>query len=138
LLGRSRVLDADDHAACLGLVENVWRDDLHHHREAHATSDLRGVRCRFRDIFLGNRNAVGVADDLAFRRRQARAFVRFHLIEDFADGIFIRHWAFLPKFYGIWYASNQVVKTSHCCQKPKKAARLTFWHLACQKSSATY
>src|SRR5262249_10879264 len=59
---------------------------------AHATGDLRGIRSGLRHIFFWNGNAVGVADDFAFRGCQTRAFVRFHLIEDFADGIFIGHW----------------------------------------------
>ena len=36
-------LDADEHAAGLGLVQDVGRDDLHHHRKAHAAASLLGL-----------------------------------------------------------------------------------------------
>ena len=36
LFGVGRGLDADHDAARFGLVENIRRDDFHHHREAHA------------------------------------------------------------------------------------------------------
>ena len=86
-------LDADHHAAGFGLVQDVRRDDLHHHRKAHAGRDLGGLGGGFGDAFLRNRDAVGIADQLAFRRRQAGALVRLDRIENFADRIFgIRHW----------------------------------------------
>ena len=54
--------------------------------------DLGGIRRRLGHPLLGNRNAVGVADDLAFRRGQAGALIRLDLIQHLADGIFcIRH-----------------------------------------------
>ncbi len=47
-----------------------------------------GFGGRFGHALFGNRNAVGVADELAFGGRQAGAFVRFGLIQNFADRIF--------------------------------------------------
>ncbi len=38
-----RGLDADHDAAGFGLVENVRRDDLHHHRETHARREIGGL-----------------------------------------------------------------------------------------------
>ena len=100
LLGVFGGLDADHDAAGFGLVENVRRDDLHHHREAHGAGDLAGVGCRFRHAFLRNRDAIGVADQLAFRRGQAGALVRLDGIKHFADGIFVGHLGLLLKHSG--------------------------------------
>jgi hypothetical protein len=86
-------LHAHHHAAGFGLVQDVRRDDLHHDREAHVGRDLGRLGHRFRYALLRHRNAIGIAHQLAFRRRQARAFVRLDGIEDLADRIFgIRHW----------------------------------------------
>ena len=76
LLDVGRRLHAHHHAAGLGLVQDVRRDDLHHHREAHIGGDLGGLGGGFGHAFLRNGNAVGVAYQLAFRCRQTRAFVR--------------------------------------------------------------
>ena len=93
LLGVGGGLDADDHAAGFGLVQDVRRDDLHHHRKAHVGRELGGLGGGFGHAFLRNRDAIGIADQLAFRRRQAGALVRLDRIENFADRIFgIRHW----------------------------------------------
>ena len=83
LLGR---LEAHEHAAGLGLMQNVGGDDLQHHREAHAGGELRGRLGRVRDAFLRDRNAVGVADELSLRRRQRQAALGFHLIENLPHG----------------------------------------------------
>ena len=88
LLGVRGGLDADHHAAGFGLVQNVRRDDLHHHREAHVGRELGGLGRRFGHALLRNRNAVGIAHQFAFRRRQAGALVRLDRIEHFADRIF--------------------------------------------------
>jgi hypothetical protein len=37
-------------------------------------------------------------------------------------------------FYGIWYASGDIVKTNALEKKPEIIGNLTFWHLVCQKS----
>jgi len=81
-------LDAHHDATGLGLVQDIGRDDLHHHRETHVGRELRGIGCRLGDAFLRHRDSVGVADDLAFRRRETGALVRLDLIEDLADRIF--------------------------------------------------
>jgi hypothetical protein len=84
---------AHHHAARFGLVQDVRRDDLHHHREAHAGRDPGGFIGGFGHPLLGNRNAVGIAYQFAFRRRQAGALVRPDRIKNLADRIFrIRHW----------------------------------------------
>ncbi|MGY4331541.1 hypothetical protein ACVWWG_005958 [Bradyrhizobium sp. LB7.2] len=88
LLGVFGRLEADDDAAGFGLVENVRRDDLHHHREAHGRGHLASLAGRLRHALLRHRNAVGVADQLAFRRGQAGAVVRLDLVKHLADGIF--------------------------------------------------
>src|SRR5207302_595361 len=125
LFSLSAGLDADHDAAGLGLVQDVRRDDFHHYRKTHAGRDLGGVCCRFGHGFLRNRNSVGVAHQLAFLRRQTIAFVRLDLIEYVADRVFgIRHWIFLLRrlFYGIWYARDDPVKTSHYLETPKTRA----------------
>ena len=78
-------LDADHDAAGLGLVQDVGRDDLHHHRIAHALGEPGRLGGRSGDAFARHRNAVGVGDQLAFRRRQRRAPVRLHRIQHLAD-----------------------------------------------------
>ena len=98
-LGVSRGLDADHDAAGLGLVENVRGDDLHHDRETHGGRDLAGVGCRFRHTFFGNRNAIGVANQFAFRRGQAGTLVSLDGIKHFADGIFVGHLGLLLKHF---------------------------------------
>ena len=74
-------LDADEHAAGLGLVQDVGRDDLQHDREAHALGELGGFVGGLGDAFLRHRDAVGVADVLAFGRGQRRAAVGLDLTE---------------------------------------------------------
>ncbi len=44
LLGLGRGLDPDDDAAGFGFMQDVRRDDLHHHRETHAAGELGRVR----------------------------------------------------------------------------------------------
>ena len=88
LLGVVGGLDADDDAAGFGLVEDVRRDDLHHHREAHVGRELGGLGGGLGHAFLRNRDAVGVAHQLAFRRGEAGALVGFHRIEHPADSLF--------------------------------------------------
>ena len=81
------------HAAGFGLVKNIRRDNLHDHRETHVGCDLSRFACGFGHSLLWDRNAVGIAHQFAFGRRQACAFVGLDEIEDFADRIFgIRHW----------------------------------------------
>ena len=68
VVGLGRLVGAhhtDDHAAGLGLVQDVGRDDLHHHRVAHAAGQLRSLRRAGGHAFLRHRDAVGVADQLA-------------------------------------------------------------------------
>ena len=87
LFGIGRGLDADHDAAGFGLVENVRRDDLHHHREAHAGRELGGLGGGLGHAFLRNRDAVGIAHQLAFRRGEAGALVGLHRIEHPADSL---------------------------------------------------
>ena len=79
-------LEADEHAAGFGLMQNVGGDDLQHHRETHAGGELRGRLGRVRDAFLRDRNAVSVADELSLRRRQRKAALGLHLIENLPHG----------------------------------------------------
>ena len=66
-------LHADDHAAGFGLVQDVRRDDLHHDRESHSRGELaRGGGAR-RHALARHRDAVGIADLLAFRGGQGIA-----------------------------------------------------------------
>ena len=88
LFGIGRSLDANDDAARFGLVENVRRDDFHHHREAHARCDLGGLGGGLGHAFFRNRDAVGVAHHLAFRRGEAGALFSLHRIEHPADSLF--------------------------------------------------
>ena len=52
--------------------------------------EFGGLGGGFGDAFLRNRNAVGVANQLAFRRGQAGALVGFDRIENFANRILVR------------------------------------------------
>ena len=88
LLGVFGGFHADHDAASLGLVENVRRDDLHHHRKAHGGGELGGLGGGLRHAFLRNRDAIGIADQLAFRRGQAGALVGLDRIQHPADSIF--------------------------------------------------
>ena len=84
---------AHHHAAGFGLVKNIRRDDLHDHRKAHRGGNLGGFGSGVGHAFSRNRNAVGIAYQLAFRRRQAGTFIRLDGIEYLADRILgIRHW----------------------------------------------
>ena len=90
-LGRG--LYAHHHAAGFSLVQDVRRDNFHHHRKAHLGRDARGFRRGLGHSLFGNRDAVGIAHQLAFGRGQAGASVRLDPIKYFADRIFrIRHW----------------------------------------------
>ena len=91
LVGRfsiGRGLDANHDAARFGLVENVRRDNFHHHRKTHGGRDLGGLGGGFGHAFLRNRDAVGIAHHLAFRRGEAGALVSLHRIEHPADSLF--------------------------------------------------
>ena len=57
LLGFLGAVHADQHASRLGLVENLRRDDLEHHRKAHPRGDRRGVGGRRRHAFLAERRS---------------------------------------------------------------------------------
>jgi len=92
LLDRGRILDADQHAAGLGLVQDLGRDDLEHDREAHFACEPHRFLRRLRDAFLRHRNAVRVADQLAFGRRQRRTALGLDLLDDAADRVLVvRH-----------------------------------------------
>jgi hypothetical protein len=78
-------LDADDHAARFGLVQDVRRDDLHHHREAHGAGQLGGLGRAGDHAFLGHRDAVGIADQLAFGRGERVTPFLLDRVEDLAD-----------------------------------------------------
>jgi hypothetical protein len=85
LLGLGCGLDPDDHAAGFGFMKNVRGYDLHHHGKAHAVRHLGSFGGRFRDAFLGDWNSVSVADQFAFRRRQAGALICLYRIENFPN-----------------------------------------------------
>jgi len=151
-------LHAHHHAAGFGLVKDIRGDNLHHNRKAHVGRELRRLSSGLGHALFRDRDAIGIAHQLAFRRRQTGAFVRLDQIEYFADRIIgIRHclppgrlfsnWSaaraghqdrdFPPQVqsrfpmvanagpalaaasscgrqsarYGIWYASDDVVKT---------------------------
>ena len=53
--------------------------------------ELRGLVGRVGHAFLRHRDAVGVADQLALRRRQRRAPVGLDLVEHLADGFLVAH-----------------------------------------------
>src|ERR1700730_4251639 len=96
--GRKTLLDfirafyAHQHAACLGLVEDLGRYDLEHYRKAHAGGDLCRLRSRGRNTFLRHGDTVGVADQLAFRSCQRGAAFRLDLVENSPDrGFVLRH-----------------------------------------------
>ena len=78
-------LDADEHAARFGLVQDLGRDDLEDHREAHRGGELRRLGARGGDAFGRHGDAVGVAEELAFRRGEGAAALGAHLVEDFPD-----------------------------------------------------
>ena len=80
-------LQADQHAAGFRLVQDVGRDDLQHHRIAHPVGELRRLLGRVGHSFLRHGDAIGVADQLAFGRRQARAAFGLGLVENFANRV---------------------------------------------------
>ena len=80
-----RRAQSDQHAAGLGLVQDLRRHDLEHDRVAHRRGELRGLRGRRRDAFLRHRDAVHVAHRLALGRGQRRAPVRLHAVENLPD-----------------------------------------------------
>jgi hypothetical protein len=87
-----RVLHADDHAARLRLVQDLRRHDLHHDRVSDLGRELRCLGGRLRHAFLRHGDAVRVANELPFRRRQGRAPRGLHGIEDLPDFLLIgRH-----------------------------------------------
>ena len=93
VMGAARLvvaLDADDHAAGIGLVQNVRRDDLHDDGIAHAAGEPGGLVGRLGEAFLGQRDVVGVADQLGLRGRQAGAAIGLDAVENLADRRLIR------------------------------------------------
>ena len=80
--GFVRALHAHDHAAGFGLVQDVGRDDLHHDRETHGDGELRCFGGARDHAFLGHVDAVGVANELALRRRERVAAFLLHRVED--------------------------------------------------------
>src|SRR5665213_3522573 len=89
---RVRALDADQHAAGFGLVENIRRDDLQNDREAHLLRELRGRVGRGREALLRDRQAVRVRDLLRLGRRERAALlgsdpVEDRLYRDFVDAL---------------------------------------------------
>ncbi len=92
LLGLRSALDAHEHAAGLGLVQDLRRDDLQHDGEAHLAREPSGLRGGLRDAFPRHRDAVGVADELALGRRQRRASLGDDLVDELADRcLVVRH-----------------------------------------------
>ena len=79
------VFHADQHASRLGLVQNLRRDDLEHHRKAHGRCDRRRVGGRRRHAFLGNGDPVRLAHQLAFRGGERGAAFGFDGIEHTSD-----------------------------------------------------
>ena len=85
-------LQTDQHTAGLGFMQDFRRNDLQHDGKAHRRRQLRSLGARRRDTFLRHRNAVGVAHQLAFRRRERGPALGFHLVENFFDCCFVvRH-----------------------------------------------
>ena len=78
-------LQSDQHAARLRLVEDIGGDDLQDDRKAHAARELRRGIGRVRHAFARHRDAVGVADELPFRRRKRFAPLGLDLVENLAD-----------------------------------------------------
>jgi len=92
LLDGLRVLDADENAACFRLVQDLRRDDLQHDGKAHFACNTRRFLRALGDAFLRHGNAVGVAGELAFGRRQRRASLGLDLVDDAADRrLVVRH-----------------------------------------------
>ncbi len=79
------VLQADQHTARFGLVQDLRGNDLEHHRKSHVRRQLRGLRGRFRHPLLGHRDPVRVAHQLAFRRGEGGSPFRLHPIEYLSD-----------------------------------------------------
>ncbi len=84
-LSLSRRLDAHHHAARLGLVQDVRRDDLHHDGEADLARKARGLFGTGGHGFLRHRDAIGVADQLALGRGQRRPAFGLYLGQQRAD-----------------------------------------------------
>ena len=91
---RSRVTvgHPDNHTSDLGLVENVRRDDLHHHRIADPVGYCSSLVRRPGEPLAGQGNPVGVADSLALGRGQGSKPVGPGLVQNTEDGLSpIRH-----------------------------------------------
>ncbi len=85
-------LHADQHAASLGLVQDLRRHDLEHHRKADAGGDRRRFRGRRRHAFLGNGDSIRLAHELAFRCGERCAAFGFDGIQNTPDvGLVIGH-----------------------------------------------
>src|SRR5581483_5311752 len=81
-------------------------DDLHHHRKAHVAGDLGRFGRRLRQPLFGDRDAIGIADQLTFGSGQTVPLVRLDLIENFADGFFgTGHW--FPPAAPLWHLVYQ-------------------------------
>ncbi|MNN03070.1 hypothetical protein D3C81_1157460 [compost metagenome] len=89
LLHIRRRLQAHQHAASLRLVQDVRRDDLHHHREAHLRRQFHRVRRRLGHALARHRDAIGVADQLALGRRQRSAPLLLHGRQNLAYRILV-------------------------------------------------
>jgi hypothetical protein len=79
-------LQAHQHATGLGLVQDVGRNDLQHHRATHLLRQRSGLGGRGGHALLRHRNAVGIADQLAFGRGERGALVGAHAVEDLPHG----------------------------------------------------
>ena len=79
------ILDPHLHAARLGLVQDVFRDDLHHHREADVRGQLRGFRGRMGHAFPRQRDTVGTQHLAAFQGRQRGASLGLHRLQHGTD-----------------------------------------------------
>ena len=73
------------HAAGLGLVQDVFRDDLHHHRETDVRGQIRGLRGRPRHAFPRQRDTVDTQHLAAFQRRQRGPSLGLHALQNRAD-----------------------------------------------------
>ena len=139
-------LDAHHHAAGFGLVQNVRRDDFHHHRKTHAGRELDRLGRGFGHALLRNRDAVGVADQFALGRRETAALVCLDRVENFANRILgMRHWLLpdvrffikLPRRAALWHlvCQKQSCQATLTPANAENKGNLTRWYLVCQKTS---
>ena len=146
-------LHAHHHAARFGLVKDIRGDNLHHNRKAHVGRELRRLRSGLGHALFRDRDAIGIAHQFAFRRRQTCAFVRLDQIEYFADRIIgIRHCLPPGRLFSNWSAARApgigtVIPAAGSIEVPdgrKRRARArcgillrppigVVWHLVCQR-----